>query len=200
MQVDRCFDILNSHSPLAKGYKRPISQNTIEQVQNSLDDIMAYFSTLTTSDGVLLTKHRRKTFVIGFQTAAASFLSVSHQLFQLLPESKFFLAYRLNQDHLESFFSKIRQRGGWNNNPDAQQFASALKSLLVKNEITPSSSANCLELDPSDESYVKFCGSRRSRVTDDEGDLPDWCSVEIATADLNRHVADIVEYIGKMLL
>lgn len=182
---------------MAKGFKRPISRNTVQDVQQSLTEVIDYLNQLTTIDGKPLNSHRRKTFIIGFQTAAASYISVSQEVFKLLPEAKFVLAYRLNQDHLESFFSKIRLRGGWNNNPDAQQFASALKALLVKNEITPSSSANCLELEPSHSSFVKFCSKKTSPDSDNGDDIPDWCSMQFDVTELSQPIADIAEYIGK---
>lgn len=40
------------------------------------------------------------------------------------------------------FFSSIRQRGGWNNNPSAIQFRAEYKQLLVRNEIKVSNNAN----------------------------------------------------------
>ncbi|KAH7976420.1 hypothetical protein HPB52_013750 [Rhipicephalus sanguineus] len=37
----------------------------------------------------------------------------------------------LNQDPLEMYFSCIRQRGGWNNNPSAAQFRHAYRQTIV---------------------------------------------------------------------
>ena len=60
-------------------------------------------------------------------------------------------AFQIGQDHIETLFSKIRAKGGFNNNPDVAMFKSALRSLLVKSDITPSPSANCLELDDTNQ-------------------------------------------------
>ena len=62
------------------------------------------------------------------------------------PEIHYVLGYKLGQDHIETLVSKIRSQGRFNNNPDVVQFVAALKSLLVKTEITPSCNANCLEM------------------------------------------------------
>ncbi|XP_008181585.1 uncharacterized protein LOC103308972 [Acyrthosiphon pisum] len=56
------------------------------------------------------------------------------------------LSYRLSQDHIETFFSSIRQRGGFNNNPSCKQFKSAHKKLLVHNEISGSQYGNCIAI------------------------------------------------------
>lgn len=47
------------------------------------------------------------------------------------------------------FFSKVRSRLGWNNNPNALQFKWALRVLLQKNQVAASSSANCLVIEES---------------------------------------------------
>uniref|UniRef100_A0A131YMY1 ReO_6 family protein n=1 Tax=Rhipicephalus appendiculatus TaxID=34631 RepID=A0A131YMY1_RHIAP len=44
---------------------------------------------------------------------------------------------RLSQDHLEMFFSCVRHRGGWNNNPSAMQFRYAYRSLLIHGNVAP---------------------------------------------------------------
>jgi hypothetical protein len=41
------------------------------------------------------------------------------------------------------FFSKIRSRFGWNNNPNALQFKWVLRALLQMNQIAASEKANC---------------------------------------------------------
>lgn len=54
----------------------------------------------------------------------------------------YIITYRLSQDHLELFFSCVRQRGGWNNNPSASQFRHAYRKLLVHADIQAPTSAN----------------------------------------------------------
>lgn len=53
------------------------------------------------------------------------------------------MSFKLSQDHIETFFSSVRQRGGFNNNPSCKEFKSAYKKLLVHNEISGSQYGNC---------------------------------------------------------
>ena len=58
---------------------------------------------------------------------------------------EYLLTYKLSQDHLEQFFSKIRSRLGSNNNPNAYELIYAYKRLLMHNEVTASIHANCCD-------------------------------------------------------
>ncbi|KAK0169756.1 hypothetical protein PV328_010398 [Microctonus aethiopoides] len=53
-------------------------------------------------------------------------------------------ALLLSQDYLEIFFSAIACRGGFNNNPNAFQFRSAYKRLLIRHELREFENGNCL--------------------------------------------------------
>jgi len=55
---------------------------------------------------------------------------------------KYLLSYKVLQDHIENFFSAIRAKGGFNDNPTCQQFESSYKRLLVHAEIAASSKSN----------------------------------------------------------
>lgn len=56
----------------------------------------------------------------------------------------YLLTYKLSQDFLETFFSAIRSRGGFNNNPNVLQVKSAYKRLLIRHEIKQFDTGNCL--------------------------------------------------------
>lgn len=53
--------------------------------------------------------------------------------------------FRLSQDLLEAFFSRIRLKCGSNNNPTVDQFKSAYRKILINNEITSSEHSNCFD-------------------------------------------------------
>lgn len=55
--------------------------------------------------------------------------------------------YRLSQDHLELFFGIIRRQGGYNNNPNVQQFQGIYKKALGHLELRSSLIGNCIPLD-----------------------------------------------------
>ena len=84
-------------------------------------------------------------FVIGFYISAYFVLTISRTLLER-GESPFeyILTYRFSQDLIEMYFSKIRSRLGWSNNPAALQFKYALRSLLLKTKIESPSTANCV--------------------------------------------------------
>lgn len=53
--------------------------------------------------------------------------------------------FQLSQDSLESLFSRIRSLNGNCDNPPVTMFSSALRKILIHNEITSSGSANCAD-------------------------------------------------------
>lgn len=57
---------------------------------------------------------------------------------------EYILSYKLSQDHLETFFSSIRSRGGYNNNPSAKEFKTSYKKLLVHHHVSGCQYGNCL--------------------------------------------------------
>lgn len=69
---------------------------------------------------------------------------------------KYILSYKLSQDHLEIFFSVIRSKGGYNNNPSARQFEAIYKKLLVHVEVKYFNTGNTLALDNTS---ILYCSS-----------------------------------------
>ncbi|KAF0706184.1 THAP-type domain-containing protein [Aphis craccivora] len=63
-----------------------------------------YILGLKLANGKLVVDSGRKTGFIGFNTYSFSYM----------------LSYKVSQDHIETFFSSIRQRGGFNNNPSCK--------------------------------------------------------------------------------
>ena len=59
---------------------------------------------------------------------------------------KYLLIYKFSQDHLEIFFGCVRSCGGCNNNPTVNQFISAYKRLLVRQEVK-AINGNCVAQD-----------------------------------------------------
>jgi len=140
--MDKAFDLCNSSNFAAKGFKSPINSSNLDMKAKAMDEIISYIMDLRDHRGELLVCGKRKTSFIGFITTLTSLRRLSTQLIQQ-ENFRFVLTYRFSQDHLETFFSRIRRRFGWNNNPNALQFKWALRSLLQKNGVTPSARANC---------------------------------------------------------
>lgn len=145
--VDRIFDILNSRNPFGKGFKAPIRESNLKYFQDIFLKTKLYLEGLTI-EGIPLLSGMRKTFALGFLLTMESVVLLSKDLFRLKEDPlKYFLTYKCSQDHIEIFFSCIRSRGGWNNNPNTQQLKWALRQLLYRNAITPSVSGNCSDFE-----------------------------------------------------
>ncbi|KAL4084262.1 hypothetical protein QTP88_028087 [Uroleucon formosanum] len=122
-------------------------------------------------------------------------------------ELNFLLTYKTSQDHLEMFFSAIRSRGGFNNNPTALQFESSFKRLLVHTEIMTSSRANCMVMDMTN---ILWVSSSNSKPVENSNIYLDMLCAEIEDDDLNFNtnqfnvlqqvVEDIVEYIAEFIV
>lgn len=122
-------------------------------------------------DGISAVYHGRKTFVLGFITCMKSVeLLVTELLFREENPTKYFLTYKLSQDHIELFFACIRARGGWNNNPNCQQFQSSMKALLLKNCLPPGSNSNVSESDCASDLPVCYLRSQKRKIISNDID------------------------------
>ena len=155
MIIDRLFDILNSKNPYAKGFKGALSEITKLTWKPSLLDSCQYLSSLCESDGTSIFDGKKSQGPLGFIVTATSVLQLADEL---LKEHNFqyFLTYKLSQDHLEVFFSKIRRRGGWNNNPNTEQFCAAYRAIIMNDSISVSSTGNSSNLDGTREIQVNL--------------------------------------------
>ena len=140
--------MLNSQSPFAKGFKAPVKlsnlQNWLEKCQETVD----YFLSLKDSRGNFIWNNKRKTAIWGFVYSIYSLMSLSQELLTCDNNPlKYILTYKLSQHHLELHFSKIRLRGGHNNNPTVVQLKAALRSILLRNSIEPARTGNCTNFD-----------------------------------------------------
>lgn len=112
---------------------------------------LAYVNNTNNTNNEYLLKSQRKTGFLGLIICLTNLL----KLYEILkPYILYLLSYKFSQDHLEVFFSAMRSRGGFNNNPNAIQFRSAYKRLLVRHEINGSEFGNCTLLDSSTILYV----------------------------------------------
>ena len=82
-QVDRLFDILNSHSPYGKGWKGPARPGNLPYVKEILIETIAYLQSLKLSNGQLVKDCRRNTFIIGFEVGIDTYST--YDFFSLFP-------------------------------------------------------------------------------------------------------------------
>ena len=143
--VDRMFDFLNSRHLLMVGFKQPIKKENFQYLKKNAYQIANYFLNLRDMNGQALVKGKRKTFIIGFVSPAKSVLCIAEELLNReVQPYRYFLTYKVSQDHVELFFGCVRSRGGFNNNPNAIQFKTAMKQILMKNSIMASNKGNVL--------------------------------------------------------
>lgn len=176
-KLDRIFDFLNSRSPFNKGFKKPIYSYNLQFYKEEAENWIQYLYQLQDANGTPLHLSKRKTFVIGFVTAIRSVLFVSEKLLAK-HYYKYVLTFKFSQDHLEIFFSILRSRWGFNNNPNCVQVIVAIKKLLLKNDVAAPSTGNCAPLTEIE--------------NDDENELEDL--LDVNCDDRNVYFKDSVLY------
>lgn len=143
------FDVLNTgHSDtLSKNknniLKIPICDETVENIFSFMDDCCDYIKSLK-FDGKPILKTAIKTGYLGFLIDVISVKSIFNDYVKSGKIANL-ATFRLSQDLLEAFFSRIRSKCGSNNNPTVDQFKSAYRKILINNEITSSEHSNCLD-------------------------------------------------------
>lgn len=141
------FHCLNSRWLRPPGYKKAIFCKNYGEILKFFFDCRLYINQLKLETGQLITTSCRKTGFIGMLINMSSAISlynrlvVDNQFLEYLP------LYKVSQDHLELFFSAIRSKGGYNNNPNAIQFKAAYKRLLIRAEIREHGVGNCIPLE-----------------------------------------------------
>ena len=164
--IDVAFDILNSRSSFGRGSKSPLRACNMDVWESQLLNVSHYLGGLETSTGQLLSTHRRRTFVIGFQCSIISIMALTKELLTRGTNSfDYVLTFKMSQDHIECLFSKIRSMGGFNNNPNVIHFKAALRKLLVKQQISASTAANCADSSVSG-AIFELKWSRRTSAID----------------------------------
>lgn len=156
---NKAFDILNCRSKYStKEYCQPLDVHSYSLLKNEADRIIQYIEGLSiamekksTEAGITTVSYkeepalscRKKTGFLGFVVSLKNIFEIFNALTkQSSLKMTYLLTYKLSQDHLESFFSAVRSLGGHNNNPNAYQFETAYKHLIIHNEVKCSENAN----------------------------------------------------------
>lgn len=140
------FDILNSRRINDFGLKQALSKDNIEKIRETVDRNCAYIASLKFLDGNLIVQQRRKLGFVGLIVGLRN-LEVIYDRFVASEILVYIPTYKLNQDHVELFFSSIRSRLGYNNNPTVRQFKAAYRQLVVHCQIREGGVGNCLPLE-----------------------------------------------------
>lgn len=159
--LDRLFDVLNAKNPLGMGFKSPLRLNNKHVWTQVFEETRCYLTELKV-DGKNIMTHRRKTPVLGLLIDTYSFAELAADL--LDENMTYLLPYKASQDHIEMFFSCVRARGGFNDNPTALQFMFIMRKLLFRNSVKPSINANCTNPDYENSAILEFRSAKRSIV------------------------------------
>lgn len=105
--IDQAFDLLNSRSPLARGFKAPIKQNNEHFWSPFLLSTITYLQNFKLQDGTPIVLSTRKTPFIGFIVSLASVAGLYDE-YVSSERLQYLLTYKFSQDHIELFFCSIR--------------------------------------------------------------------------------------------
>ncbi|XP_065324718.1 uncharacterized protein LOC135931493 isoform X4 [Gordionus sp. m RMFG-2023] len=102
---------------------------------------------------------------------------------------QYLLTYKTSQDHLELFFSCLRSKGGFNNNPSAYQLRSAIRGVMIA-KMGALCTGNCIPLDNTN----LFCGDYQD---DDNIRAIDFSFIDVPDIQkLSPFVDNIATYIS----
>lgn len=136
-------DILNCKNKFSRhNFNKPLTSENYTQLQIHAKNFENYINTLQDETGTPILKTNRKTGFLGLIICLRNIFPLFDCLKSL--GITYLLTYKLSQDFLETFFSAIRSRGGFNNNPNALQLKSAYKHLLIRHELKEFDNGNCL--------------------------------------------------------
>ena len=162
---DQLFDIMNSKTTKTTGFKRPLTKENIKETQGLFASAEGYIKSLKDPKGKALISGPRKQCFIGFIINMQSIIQLANELLESF-NFEYVMTYRLSQDHLETYFSCIRQRGGFNNNPSAQQFIGAFRCLMAHSNISITNQVNCIPQDST--SLLHYTNKDKETDLDEE--------------------------------
>ncbi|KAM7311919.1 hypothetical protein ISCGN_008826 [Ixodes scapularis] len=205
--VDQAFDLLNSHNPRAMGFKAPLRQTLFESQKKKMVTLSETLMSLQLPSGKPVAEDGRRMSVISMAFTLKSVAELADALFQR-DMCRYICTYRLSQDHLEMFFSCIRQRGGWNNNPSAVQFRHAYRCLLVHADVKAPTTANVA---PDMDGITALRHQGNLSKENDEAEEIDPLQLDTffsfadhdylgATHGLTEFSAEIVQYVGGFIV
>ncbi|CAH1984473.1 unnamed protein product [Acanthoscelides obtectus] len=143
-----------------KPHEKPLSPAT-EQYFNFLEEAKDYLKSLKLRDTRVILSRRKLGFIISIN----SLKGLYEYRVKETKELKYLLTYKLSQDHLEIFFSCIRSKGGYSNNPTSKQFQNILKKLLLHTEISGNEASNVVALDST--SILHCSSSLEIKISED---------------------------------
>jgi hypothetical protein len=122
--------------------RKPFKKKNEVKIKRYFEEVESYIKSLRDPSGNNILFIRRSTGFVGLIICMRSLGNLFDDVVTKNNYMEYILSYKLSQDHIEMFFSAIRSRGGFTNNPTAMQFRGAYKRLLLHAEIATSVAAN----------------------------------------------------------
>lgn len=190
--IDRIFDIFNSKRMQdANIFKRSLSADNKRLIFNFLQKFCTYFTMLSIDEEYIIKKatptakaikkvkrvpllrSRCKTAFRGFIIDSRSLLGMFEEYVENTHLLDNIFTYNLLQDVIEMMFGRIRACGGFNNNPNVEQFMGAYRKIQSNIKIDLSKKSNCRTFDlelPDNMFYsdIYFVSSKRAKIFMDE--------------------------------
>lgn len=126
-----------------------MSPENIDSIKKFRDEFSSYlkdFRTVYRGRVVTILNSPLKTAFLGFLSTLNNSINLFEDLIACRAIDKF-KTLRITQDFLENHFGKIRQKGGFNRNPNTVQFEGTMRKLLFENEVKTSNCSNVFEHD-----------------------------------------------------
>lgn len=204
--INNCFDIMNTKRIGSENQlENPIDSKNKAEIFAFFDNLSAYLPQVKFVEGKFAGKYIidsvSNTSFKGLLINMFTFRSVYEEYVEtnLLP---FLPNFKFSQDHLESFFGRIRSSPGDNDNPTVLEFVSAFNKIIVCIEIVSPESANCTD----NLSMQILSVSSTSTVTSDSNaeDLSEELSIEHLIRiknkyELNEMLALSIAYIASTI-
>lgn len=186
-RMDKLFNIFNSkHSKHTNIFKKVLSPENKRILFNFLHDNMKYLKSLKVEEPYFVGKKKAKTAVqkfrlrplletknfCGFRGLIIDMKSLMEMYTEYIEQNHFLTSiatYNMLQDVIEMFFGRIRACGGFNNNPNVQQFKGAYRKIQANMKLDLSVDSNCRLFDstlPDNMFYsnIYFVSSKRAKI------------------------------------
>ena len=205
--INDAFDILNSRDLYNKDkLKEGISEKNIDNLKKKVKETETYIKNLKYINGISVLDSERKTGFEGMIISLKNVIKIYDQYYK--NHGLYLLTYKLSQDHLEIFFSAVRNRQGNNNNPSCYQFINTFKRLLIHADIKGSEKGNCAVLDNtkilciSEDRWKSLCTNMTNKIMFDVKRI--YSNANIDYSDVNfygyntnkKYIDDVTEYMA----
>ena len=195
---DKLWDILNSRSKHASGLKAALSVNNIDKAQVIFRAFEKMYDELIAPNGKKVIHSRRRTGPLGYISAIKTVEKLVKDMESGELDMQLLRCHKLQQDHLECFFSQVRQRNGWSYNPTPSQFRYAYRTLLIHKGKMMVTDGNCQPQDDTVMLSVCNTAARKKRTLPEsdpgsvESSAKDFLEVEKSVADRTIHARCVI--------